>query len=304
MAWKPSVTLKTNWAPLPKEDFSLKDFKYLLKKNILLRNAPVVFSGGEPTLIPQLIDMVALLRQKGYREILLQTNGRMLCYEDFCLRLIRAGVSGFGISINGSSAAVHERMTRMPGSFHQTMTGLKNLLAIKHDLPHLKITTHTTLTKINLTDLAALLNIFIGKQGIDTIVLNPLWLQGNAIMHHRQLLVPYTDIALKFKRAIKKVTGSNNLALPKISITDFPFCVAADLMDYIGTPEQGPVIGHDETIPHTGLKTGPPNIKNRMCRTCCYFSVCAGIPPLYIAKFGWGEFHPVAHIKPLHKFSK
>ena len=46
----------------------------------------VVFTGGEPTLHPDFLDLVRYAKKVGFKEIQIQTNGRLFAYKDFCLK--------------------------------------------------------------------------------------------------------------------------------------------------------------------------------------------------------------------------
>lgn len=91
----------------------------------------VAFSGGEPTLRPDLEDLVRLARQRG-ASVTLITHGQGLD-EPRIQSLAEAGVSLFELSLNGSTAARHDAVVGRPGSFART-THAAALLG-KHLLP-------------------------------------------------------------------------------------------------------------------------------------------------------------------------
>ncbi len=274
-----------------KKDFSLSQLKALLEKKALIAGAPVVFTGGEPTLNPGLPAMAGLLRRSGFRDIALQTNGRMLCYKDFCLQLIKAGIGRFGISIHGSSAKTHEAITRTRGSFRQTIAGIENLLELKKTLPRLTITTHTTPTRLNISDLEPMLALFSGWK-VNTIVINPLCFKGNAVKYSRQLFLPYCAIARELKKAIAGIRRRRTIHLPRISITDFPLCVTAGLTEHAGVFERVALLSPDAKASLLDQKLGFAGAKRKQCRACRHFNACTGISPFYIKEFGWEEFVP------------
>ncbi len=83
--------------------------------------------GGEPMLRDELPGWIAQAKNLGAKLILVQTNGRRLAYKDFALKLRDAGLDALEISLHGSSAAMHDYHTRAPGSWLQTISGLKNV---------------------------------------------------------------------------------------------------------------------------------------------------------------------------------
>ena len=84
----------------------------------------VAFVGGEPTLYDGLLDWIREAKRAGARSVLVQTNGRRLAYTRYAAALAEAGTNALDISLHGSSPAMHEYHTAVPGSFAQTLTGI------------------------------------------------------------------------------------------------------------------------------------------------------------------------------------
>jgi len=108
----------------------------------------VVFTGGEVTIRKDFLQIVEYARDIGYQEIQIQSNGRMFSSKEFCIRAIKAGANEFGIAIHGSNALQHDNLTRSPGSFNQSMKGIRNLLTLDQ-----KVLTNTVIVKSNYKDL-------------------------------------------------------------------------------------------------------------------------------------------------------
>lgn len=85
---------------------------------------PLAFVGGEPTLLPDLPELIQLALHHGAQRVTLQTNARRLAYPAYTAALRRAGLSGVDVSLHGSTAAMHEFHTGVAGSFAQTCTGI------------------------------------------------------------------------------------------------------------------------------------------------------------------------------------
>lgn len=256
-------------------------------------STPVLFTGGEPTLNPRLLRLIQKTRALGFDHIGLQTNGRMLCYEDQGLRLIRAGAREFALSIHGSVKAIHEGMTRARGSFAQTLKGLENLLRLKSRFPRLKIATASTITRINLKDMEDLLRFLLGEPAIDVIVLNPLNPLGNGLRYYPQLRVSYSEMLGAFRKALAALRREGFAGLDRITWTDIPPCVMRGLGGHVGTFERVTVF-----LPGSGRlvelpeKQVYPGIKGPECRACTQEAACTGISPVYVRDFGWSEFVP------------
>jgi uncharacterized Fe-S cluster-containing radical SAM superfamily protein len=87
----------------------------------------VAFSGGEPTIRPDLPEIVAYARSLGFRRVAVTTNGRRLAYRDYARSLLDAGLTGASVSLHGATAEVHDAITGVPGSFAQATAGLARL---------------------------------------------------------------------------------------------------------------------------------------------------------------------------------
>ncbi|MBI5238882.1 MAG: radical SAM protein [Elusimicrobia bacterium] len=131
----------------------------------------VVLSGGEPTLHPDYLRIVALARGLGYTHIQTITNGRRFCYPDFLRAAVRAGLSEVTFSLHGHTAALHDRLTRVPGSFVQALAALRAALAV----PGLIVSVDVVINRLNLPVLRELLEFYIkvGVREFDLLALVP-----------------------------------------------------------------------------------------------------------------------------------
>jgi len=86
----------------------------------------ILFTSGEPTLNPDLAGVRGLAKEKGFRRDRLITNGRRLAYPSFLASLLEAGVNRITVSIHGHNAALHDSLTRTPGSFEHTHAALQS----------------------------------------------------------------------------------------------------------------------------------------------------------------------------------
>jgi pyruvate-formate lyase-activating enzyme len=85
------------------------------------------FSGGEPTIRDDFIELVEYGKEHGFRLIALTTNGARLAHLKYTKNLIEAGLTNINISIHGSCAKTHNSMMRMPHSFEHAIKGLQNV---------------------------------------------------------------------------------------------------------------------------------------------------------------------------------
>lgn len=113
----------------------------------------VHFTGGEPTLRPDLDELVAHGSAAGLR-MTLTSNGTLFTRER-ARRLVEAGLRGINVSVDSPLAAVHDEIRGVPGAFTQSLEGLKNLRK-ESRRGKLSVAINTVVTRLNWHTLADL----------------------------------------------------------------------------------------------------------------------------------------------------
>lgn len=117
------------------KDVDLNKLKLFLER--LPKRCDIRFIGAEPTMNPQLFDLIKIARQTGHRPSLL-TNGLKLRKEDYVIQLKQAGLKLLGISMNGG---LDDEMYQLfdNGKYAKSKTiALEN--CFKHKiLPHINV---------------------------------------------------------------------------------------------------------------------------------------------------------------------
>jgi MoaA/NifB/PqqE/SkfB family radical SAM enzyme len=92
------------------------------------------FSGGEPTIRPDFIEVVRHAKSRGFELIALTTNAMRLSYEGYAKALLAAGITSVNVSIHGATAKTHDGLMRTPGAFDLAIQGIRNVrtLAERH----------------------------------------------------------------------------------------------------------------------------------------------------------------------------
>ena len=84
----------------------------------------LLFSGGEPCLREDLVELMAYAKGKGMR-VVISTNGTLITPEA-ARQYAEVGLSYVGVSIDGASPETHDAFRGMPGSFERAMEGIRN----------------------------------------------------------------------------------------------------------------------------------------------------------------------------------
>jgi len=111
----------------------------------------VLFSGGEPLMLPHLFDLVEQAVALGMRAVI-STNGTLIT-PDAARRLRDLGLSYVGISLDGT-AAVHDRFRGHPGSFAAAMSGVLNC-----QNAGLKVGLRFTISRLNFQEVPAIFDL-------------------------------------------------------------------------------------------------------------------------------------------------
>ncbi len=131
----------------------------------------IVFTGGEPTLSPDLPDLIRYAEQKGIITGI-NTNGRNLANEEFLDKLISAGLDHIQITLESHDPMIHDQMVNYPGAWVETVAGIKNVTQRK-----IYMMTNTTMLKTNYETIPQTLD-FLAELGVPTVGLNALIYSG------------------------------------------------------------------------------------------------------------------------------
>jgi radical SAM protein with 4Fe4S-binding SPASM domain len=104
-------------------DFSLDEAKRVLDDIHSYASPVVVLSGGEPLLRPDVFDIASYGTALGLR-MCLATNGSLVT-ADTCRLITESGIRMVSLSLDGSTAAVHDDFRNQPGAFDGVMNAIR-----------------------------------------------------------------------------------------------------------------------------------------------------------------------------------
>ncbi|MBI5535021.1 MAG: radical SAM protein [Deltaproteobacteria bacterium] len=188
----------------------------------------ILFTSGEPTLNPDLLEYVGWAKHKGFRVIGLITNGRRLSYPAFLASLLEAGVNRITVSIHGHNAALHDGLTRAPGSFEHTHAALQNLALVKRAWP-LRVHTSTVVCQRNLPELAQV-HRYLSDGPSDQMVFNIMMAKGRGALHFARMMPRYADVLRAFDSLCSSL---DTRALERLKVVDVPACVLQSLPEQV-----------------------------------------------------------------------
>lgn len=160
------------------------------------------FSGGEPTIRPDFVDLIAYGRQYDFKRIGVTTNGRMFAYRRFAQQAMQAGLDGFTFSLHGHTPELHDTITTSKGALDQAMQGLRNIARMRE---RFGLEAHLMNNQIllpentpHIKDVVAMLAPF----GVRLFMIQPFIAQRSNVRDLGRFYVPYEDIVAAVEEAL------------------------------------------------------------------------------------------------------
>jgi len=169
--------------------------------------------GGETTLHTNFFRILKAANSL-YPSIYITSNGRIFSYEIFTRKLRNIPVKSINITLAGPNKEIHEAWTRTPGSFEQTIEGMRNLLKAKK---------HVCLNMIiwngNIAHLDEYLSIITELRIMDVGILNLVPL-GRAKKNYHEISADLPELA-KMNDFLEKLPSF----VEDVDIEDFSPCI-------------------------------------------------------------------------------
>ena len=150
------------------EELSTAEAKTLLEQIARAGFKIMIFSGGEPLMRPDIVELVAYAASLGLRPVF-GTNGTLITLE-MAQKLKAAGAMGMGISLDSMDREKHNKFRKFPGAWEGAVQGMRNCRAAG-----LPFQIHTTVMEWNNHELEDLTDFAVAE---------------GAVAHHFFFLVP------------------------------------------------------------------------------------------------------------------
>ncbi len=251
----------------------------------------VHFTGGEPTIHPQFVEVLALAKKLGMRTSI-GTIGTMIARAEFAARALPFLDEGL-FSLHGPDAALHDAMAGREGSFEQVCAAIANARRLR---PDFRAYVNTVVTRQNveaLPDTAALADAL----GAELIVISNVTPEGKGLDDYERLAVPLDTLA----RVLPQVPSRAPRAVVRFFGT--PMCLLGDHAflsndlhwDPRVTVEWGSAPGK---VVFEAIYSWAPDRKRvhaHACRDCARRDVCMGVFDRY------AEIFPTTALTPYVK---
>jgi MoaA/NifB/PqqE/SkfB family radical SAM enzyme len=266
-------------------------------------------SGGEPTIHPDILEIVRLCRAHS-NDVAILTHGRRLQDATFAEALVAAGATFFVIPLYGPDPARHDFVSHIRGSFRQTVQGFQNLARFR---PSYRFGVEL---KLLLTKYTAPLNGDIYRlalkqfpNGCSQISICPLIYSRSTLDCKEHFSASFDDLKDDFFALVREINADR---IYPLRINEFPPCFFPLEMRPLAHPrlnsDPSDVI-HSYADEHSSglvsLKKAAKHFRSSVfgnqlvqsCRGCRHDNYCIGRPSpyfsaSYLQQFGEKEFHP------------
>jgi len=144
----------------PTEEMDTTSGKSLIKDLAVFGVPVILFSGGEPLLRNDLLELAGFAVESGLR-VALSSNGTLIT-EDIARELGKAGIAEIGISLDGTEA-INDRFRGKQGAYCAALEGIRN--CVKHGL---RVSLRFTITRFNYHEIPAMFSLS-EQEGIDRL---------------------------------------------------------------------------------------------------------------------------------------
>jgi radical SAM protein with 4Fe4S-binding SPASM domain len=131
----------------------------------------ILFSGGEPTIRRDIIELAGWARELGVRPVL-STNGTLIT-EELADELSRVGFAEVGVSIDGIGSA-NDQFRGQQGAFESALSGIRHLVARNQ-----RVSLRLTITRHNFREIPAIFDL-VERENINRICFYHLTYAGRA----------------------------------------------------------------------------------------------------------------------------
>lgn len=246
----------------------------------------IVFTGGEPTVHPQLVEAVAYAKQVGYKQIQIQSNWTNFDKIEYVQKLIEAGVTEFSPSIHGFHKETHDRQVVTKWAWERVVKWLINLRKLNQI-----VIINSVVTKENykeIPELAALL-IKLNVTQFQFAFVHILWSAAankEDVVPKKSLVMPYIYKALDLAK--KAGIPAYTEAIPYCLMQWYEWAIAENHM-----PETSVVDAEYRVDSYADYRWSEWKSKRENCRTCVKDKYCEWPWKEYPDMYWWSEFEPI-----------
>lgn len=234
----------------------------------------LVLTGSEITLRRDLPDIARKAKAAGFKHVRIQTHGMHLGRTDYADRLVDAGIDEYFVSVAGSDAESHDRITQVQGAWDKMMQGMEHLDGYNH----VKIITNSVITTQSYMLLPCMVDALSHLRRLAQM---EFWnFFPMAEDDPKDLAARHSDILPYLRAAILKCRAEGRF----VEVKNFPECLLADLGDALVNAQ--PMLMIDPAFWNEFDRNGFYQCPHQ---AACGSTECLGLTTAYRSKYGSEE---------------
>lgn len=210
------------------KDLPTEEVKRRLRTGRSWGKTAVDLTGGEPTMRPDLPEIIAYARRIGYKDVCIITNGWIIGSEEgYIDKLLDAGLNDILMSLHGVKARTHDSLTCRKGSFERFLAAAERASR----LDGLNLRFNHVVCEQNFDEVADVADLMASfkPNAINFILFQPTRdaLRSEEAIRFRN----YRQVTPYIMQAIDK----HKAAIPHINVRDIPFCLLKGYESHVKT---------------------------------------------------------------------
>jgi len=154
------------------EELTNAEMKKVIDDFAALGTAGIGFTGGEPMLRTDMLDLITYTKSKGMITHM-SCNGFLTSNKDLCKKIIESGLDAIGFSLDGVSAETHDKVRGKEGSYERVLKSIDNFIELRKELnKDIKVIVVCVVSNYNVDELLSLIAL-LKERKVDHISFMP-----------------------------------------------------------------------------------------------------------------------------------
>ncbi len=203
---------------LIKNNFSFEKIKQSIREEFNLNSSILVISGGEPTIHPNFLDIIAFAKEIGYVNISVITNGIAFSNKEFLDTAVKNGLNSIKLSFHSHERSVYDFLTKSDLMYEKAILAINNITSKKE----VDFTVNIVVNNYNIKDIWKTI-YFLKLMNVNKIDLLRIMPFGRAFDNKDMLIIndelnyQYLKKAILFARKEKITLNTNRFPLSLVN---------------------------------------------------------------------------------------
>lgn len=251
---------------------SLKQAEYYVDDFVARDYAGIILTGGEPTLLAELDDLIRYANENGMPSRLI-TNGQKTANYNYLKTLSEAGLTHLHLSVHSHREEVHDHLTQTPGSLRKQIKSLENAekIGVRTDI-------NTVINRRNADHLHEIVRWLVETfPFLQHFVWNNIDPSMNKDMDHAALVPELKEFEVSLYKAMRFLDMNGRT----FRVEKVPLCYMAEYA-HVST-ETRKIVKHEERLIHfldqkeSFCEVKFEHGKTEVCGICRFNPICAGL---------------------------